>query len=94
MFVCWPVVSRFADGVHCADYVLGTITLGPAVEDFLDQVRSARWDKITIRIFIICFQTEIVLLHSQNTDAKISEGIYFLNKEYTNNKSEAFQVKW
>ena len=92
MFVCWLVVNRFADAVHCADYVLGTITSGPKVEDFLDQVRSARWDKITIKIFIIHFQTELVLLHSQNTDAKISEGIYFLNKEDTNNK--VYHPKW
>jgi len=66
--------------------VLGTITSGPTVEDFPDQVHSARCEKITIRIFIIYFQTELVLLHSQNTDAKISEGMYFLNKEDTNNK--------
>lgn len=85
-------MSQFADAVHCADYVLGTITSGPTVEDFPDQVHSARHKKITIRLFIIYFETEMVLLHSQNTDAKISEGIYFLNME-DKQQSVTFQVK-
>jgi hypothetical protein len=40
-------VSQFPDEVHCADYVLGKITSGPAAEDFLDLVHSAGTDKIT-----------------------------------------------
>jgi hypothetical protein len=68
-------VGQFADEVHCADYVLGMTTSGPEVEDFLDQVHSARTDEITTGIFIIYIQTQLVLLHSHNTDAKIDEEI-------------------
>lgn len=72
-------MSQFADEVHCADYVLGMITSGPTVEDFLDQVHSATTYKVSIGIFIIYVQTDVILLHFQNTTAKAkaSEGIYF-----------------